>query len=469
MSPWQEEYKDCLEYIDSYWNKIIYKTYSMRLPHTMNIFPVKDKIEKYHIIPIPHTYFVPNDKKFKFIFYWDSFFMFRGLLGTHRHWLTKSMVNNFMYLFNKYQIIPNFNAPASMGRSQPPFFSSMIMDSYLTLIKQKSKGNLRRFYSEVYKIGNTQWFKNAIKTAKKEYDIVWIDKEKLYNHSVDGYELSRFGDRDIGYAHSSELESGWDMTSRFYNRCNEYFPIDLNIYLYKYELDFAKAGQILHKKNDETYWLEKSEKRRATINTYMWDDTLGFYFDYNYKDNQKSDFYSLASFTPLWAGLATFEQAKKMQKHLAKFETKCGLTITDKNSLAKAIDFMKIQEQYRPAIEEVIKPKQWDYPNIWSPLEYLTVIGLLRYGFIADAKRIMKNSVNAHASLFRKYQSFFEKINGETGEPSASFHYESQKGFGWTNAVFYRYIQILDALDSSKDIYLTPKPSEPPYELSIIY
>src|SRR3989344_3188300 len=111
------KYQDCLEYIDGYWDKIIHK-------------PDKEKLINHHVITIPHPHMVPNDKKFRFIFYWDTFFMFRGVMGTTREWILKDMVDNFTYLFEKFGIIPNFNSPASMGRSQPPFLSSMILDTY---------------------------------------------------------------------------------------------------------------------------------------------------------------------------------------------------------------------------------------------------------------------------------------------------------------------------------------------------
>lgn len=396
--------------------------------------------------------------------------MFRGLMGTKRQWLMKEMVENFIYLFNTYQIIPNFSAPASMGRSQPPFFSSMIIDVYTApLSPYNAYKSLSGVRADFYKLTNKQWFSKAIDTAKREYEIVWIDKAKAYNHHVDGYNLSRYGDRDIGYAHSSELESGWDMTSRFYNRCNEFLPVDLNTYLYKYELDFIHAANILGNKVEADYWQKKADERKEEINKYMWNEADGFFYDYGYKFNQQSTFLSLAGFTPMWCGLATPEQAAKMITMLPKFETKFGLTITAKESLAQPVDLSKIQKRYHPAIEEIIKPKQWDYPNIWSPLEYLTVVGLLRYGYIEDAKRIMQNSIKNNAKLFRKYGTFFEKVSGETGESGRGAEYIDQQGFGWTNAAFYRYIQILDDLETHETIYAKPKPTKPPYHFDILH
>ncbi len=470
---WQENYKDCLKYIDDYWNQIIYSPSFMRLKHryiNMPLFLLTIKTKNPHIIYIPHSYFVPNTGHHRRIYYWDSYFMFRGIMGTKRQWLIRQMVDNFIYLFNQYQIIPNFNAPASVNRSQPPFLSSMILDNYLTPLRGKdTQKTLDNVSTRLYKLRNQLWFKNAMAIAKKEYEIVWIDASNSYNHHVFGYNLSRYGDRDLGYGHSSELESGWDFTSRFYNRCHQFLPIDLNTYLFKYEKDFETTAQILGNRKDEEYWHKKALERQAEMNKYMWNDQEGFFFDYGYTNQQISNYFSLAGFTPMWAGLATAKQAKKMVKHLAKFETNYGLTIGTKESLAEAVDVSNIQDRYRPAIEEVMKPKQWDYPNIWSPLEYLTVIGLLKYGYEADAKRIMEKSVAAHARAFRKHGTFFEKLDGLTGESGRGALYGDQKGFGWTNAVFFRYIMILEAMEKGSIYNENITNATPPYALSILH
>lgn len=475
-----DQYQDCLKYIDKYWERIIFRPSKMKLRSGLKNVPIlissvnhklfkNKKINKLYV-EIPHYYFVPNDRKFKYIFYWDSYFMFKGLVGTKREWLMKEMVENFIYLFNYLQIIPNFSSRAALGRSQPPFLSSMIMETYKAPINRNNYfnyvGSLRGF---IYKLYYKRWLKRTMEIAQQEYELVWIDKDCSYNHSVQGYKLSRYGDRDIGYAHSSELESGWDMTSRFYSRCNEFLPVDLNSYLYKYETDFAEAAKILENKDDFDYWIKKAKERQIEINKYMWDEHTGFFYDYGYYYKRLSKFLSLAGFAPMWAGLATADQAERMIKKLPKFETKYGLAITAKESLAHQIDLSKIQTRFRSVIESIIKPKQWDYPNIWSPLEYLTVIGLLRYGYIDDAKRIMTNSINAHATAYRKHKTFFEKLSGETGESGSGALYRDQDGFGWTNAVFYRYIKILEDIENLNTIYEEPLPAEPPYALAILH
>lgn len=471
---YSDRYKKELEYIDTFWDKVIIRP--KRREKFIGIF-FKNATKRMHknILNIPKSFIIPNAPStnsanrpgwFSHIFYWDTYFISRGLLRTKKEWILRSMVDNFTYLYNKYGIIPNFNSPASTGRSQPPLLTSMILDTYESYVAAYEGANpfKKLLHDKQYYL---DWLERKFTVAKNEYNHVWIDREGYFHHRAEGYDLSKYGDRDIGYAHSAELESGWDFTSRFYNRCNEFLPIDLNTFLYKYESDFAKISEFLGNAPEVKVWKEQAEKRLNDINKHMWDEKEGFFFDYGFVNKKQSDFLSLAGFVPMWAGLATADQAKKMVAKLKYFETDYGLTITAKESLAPDVPLGKIPQRYRVAVKDVLKPKQWDYPNIWPPLEYLTVIGLLQYGFIEDAKRIMEKSLKAQSGIFAKYKTFFEKINGETGDTAQSFHYTQQEGFGWTNATFYRYVQILDAIEQGQNIYETDNPSTPPYKLSI--
>jgi len=457
---YENEFKDCLDYIDSYWDKIIHK-------------PAKEKIHN-NFLNIPYHFVTPNDKKFSYIFYWDTFFMFRGLMGTEREWIMKDMIENFEYLFQKFGIIPNFNSHASMGRSQPPFLTTMILDAYKTfnngngsLSPLKIIGNF--ILKPTSTFGHVKWLCEKMNIARKEYDRVWNNSTD-YNHLVEKYNLNRYGDRDMGYAHSSELESGWDFTSRFYNRCNEFLPVDLNSYLYKYEKDFELVASLTGKAKEVNFWIDKAQKRKKIMNKLFWNQEKGFFFDYDYVNKKQSPFYSLAGFVPLWAGIADLKQAKQMLEKLFLFETEYGLVITAKESFTPRINLSKVPVRFRPVIKDVIKPKQWDYPNIWPPLEYLTITGLLRYGFLDTARRIMEKSVNVHAKLFRKYGTFFERIDAKLGDkPEREAHYKIQSGFGWTNAIFYRYIKILQDLEDSVDIYGFSNEENPPYDLVILH
>lgn len=59
---------------------------------------------------------------------------------------------------------------------------------------------------------------------------------------------------------TAEYESGWDMTSRFDERCLDFLPIDLNSLLFKYESDLSLAYKLLKDKSEERYYLEIEAK-----------------------------------------------------------------------------------------------------------------------------------------------------------------------------------------------------------------
>ncbi|MGI8419831.1 MAG: trehalase family glycosidase, partial [Candidatus Levyibacteriota bacterium] len=179
---WKNDYQDCLEYIDNYWNKIIYKPSAMKLQYKINNLPydlpyahklpignkktVQNKDINSRSVKLPHYYFVPNDNKFTYIYYWDSYFMFKGLMGTKREWLMMEMIENFVYLFKNFRIIPNFSAPASMGRSQPPFFSSMILETYLKSVNPSTPYTyLTGFKRQLYELSMKGWLTRTMAVA----------------------------------------------------------------------------------------------------------------------------------------------------------------------------------------------------------------------------------------------------------------------------------------------------------------
>lgn len=59
---------------------------------------------------------------------------------------------------------------------------------------------------------------------------------------------------------------------------------------------------------------------------------------------------------------------------------------------------------------------------------------------------------------------FSKKIDGVAGDVAKSFHYPNQAGFGWTNAVFFRYVQILEHIESGMELYINKEKA--PYKLA---
>jgi len=186
---------------------------------------------------------------------------------------------------------------------------------------------------EVYKTNkDKEWLARAAKVAKNELERYWMrtnhPKHKAY------YGLSRYCDHFITHA-TAENESGWDMTSRFNEQCLDYLPVDLNSNLFRYEKDLVRINRILRNGDDKRYYAARAGMRKSKINEFMWSRKKGFFSDYNYKQRKRSDFYSLAGYYPLWAGLATKKQARRMAESLGVFESDSGLANTQRTGLLK--------------------------------------------------------------------------------------------------------------------------------------
>ena len=92
---------------------------------------------------------------------------------------------------------------------------------------------------------------------------------------------------------------------------------------------------------------EKAQKRKALVNTFLWNEAQGMYFDYNFKKGNKPICFGHL-FTPLWAGMASKEQAEKVVEKALPLLMERGVASCTMES--------------RGAISKERPQKQWDYP-----------------------------------------------------------------------------------------------------------
>jgi alpha,alpha-trehalase len=219
-------------------------------------------------------------------------------------------------------------------------------------------------------------------------------------------------------------ESGFDPSNVFGPFCCEiasYVPVCLNTLLYQLELDIAQVHNILEQPGADE-WIKAAKNRVTLIDKYLWDPDSGLYTSYNVVTKRRRHYPFLTSFYPLWAGCASREQAQAVKGNLHMFETLGGLLTSTE-----------------------VSGCQWDAPFGFAPLHYFAVLGLARYQFGADARRIAFKFVNTVAKGFEKHGVIFEKYNMRRGsaktEEDLAFGYTSNEiGFGWTNGVFQEFL-----------------------------
>jgi alpha,alpha-trehalase len=168
---------------------------------------------------------------------------------------------------------------------------------------------------------------------------------------AEGYRLSKdfyIGDRAM-------RESGFDPSFRFgpfSGSTHHYAPVCLNSLLYRYERDMQHIALLLGKPTESTRWARRAQKRNAAIHRYLWRPQQGLFADYDFVRHKSSDYAYVSSLYPLWAGVATREEAKKVVAQLNLFERAGGVSMSNTNT-----------------------GTQWDEPFGWAPTNWISVAG----------------------------------------------------------------------------------------------
>ncbi|MBV9405574.1 MAG: trehalase, partial [Acidobacteriaceae bacterium] len=221
----------------------------------------------------------------------------------------------------------------------------------------------------------------------------------------------------------SMRESGFDPSNRFgaFNLdIIHYDAVCLNSLLYLMETQTAEILETLGRGSEAPVWRKRAQDRAERVNRLMWDEKDGLYYDYNFVEKRVRHYPFLTTFFPLWAGLATKEQAARIEKSLAIFEKPGGLETST-----------------------FVSGNQWDAPFGWAPLQMIAVEGLRRYGYNEDADRISIKFLSLVRREFLRQGYIVEKYDVVSGgsNVSANIHFgysTNEAGFGWTNAVYAR-------------------------------
>lgn len=354
---------------------------------------------------LPNDYIVPGRGKFNAMFYWDSYFIIQGLKTEEsRQKLIRGIVDNCLYEVETYGRVLNANKAKWATRSQMPYLTGMIEIVY-----------------DIYP--DKKWLGKAFETAQKEYNDYWLDSYHLTEAGLSRFYDESGADSIHSHTYKSRAEASWDMSPRFDDEdVHDLAPVDLNCNLYQYEKNFEEFASELGDERAAAEWRKKAESRKKIINELMWDTDDGLFYDYNFQTTQKKKIKSLAAYQAMFAGLADKNQAEKLRNNLKLFETKNGLASCDK--------------------DYGYGDRQWSYPIIWAPLQYIVAKGLERYGYAKEAERIKKDFIKLVSKNWKEGGEIWEKYNGKTGNLKVPFdRYPNQSGFGWTNAVVEVFIK----------------------------
>lgn len=438
------------------------------------------------LLYLPNPYVVPGGR-FNEMYGWDSFFILLGLEADHHEALAKDIVDNFLYEVEHYGSVLNANRTYYLTRAQPPFLTSMILAVYEDRVsfpatpagRAEADAWLEHAYAVAEKDYST-WTRpehRAGATGLARYydygsgpvpemaddDTYYADVIRgLVEHATpagnaflvkgsehpDAAEAARLKitSCDVrasvvclrawygGYRLTADFykgdramrESGFDPSDRFgpySGATHHYAPVCLNSLLDRYERDLAHMAHLLGKPQDARRWDRLANARAAAMQRYLWRPSEGVFADYDFVHAKPSDYAYISSLYPLWAGVATREQANQMEAKLNLFERPGGLSMSNHDS-----------------------GLQWDEPYGWAPTNWIAVAGLEALGFHADAARIAEHFDATVDEGFAADGTIREKYNVVQGSAKVAVsagYTENAIGFGWTNAVYLKCKQIM--------------------------
>jgi alpha,alpha-trehalase len=443
------------------------------------------------LLYLPHPYVVPGGR-FNEMYGWDSYFIVLGLEADHRDALAKGMVDNFLFEIENYGAVLNANRTYYLTRSQPPFLTAMIRAVYenpasfpaTTAGKTAARKWLERAYTLAqkdystwtlpeHKAGTTglaryfdygsgpvpemaddsTYYSDVIRwlvahpheggegflvKGSEHPDTVEAARLKLSScdprasvvceHAwANGYRLTR----DFFEGDRAMRESGFDPSNRFgpfSGDTHHYAPVCLNSLLYRYERDLEHIAHLLALPSEAHRWQLKAKARSVNMQRYLWRPKDGVFADFDFTHARSSNYAYITSLYPLWAGVATREQAKQMVAKINLFERTGGLSMsTTQTGL------------------------QWDEPFGWAPTNWLADAGLDAFGFRVEARHIAQ-AFNATVDAgFARDSTIREKYNVVSGNANVqvSTGYKANGiGFGWTNGVYLKMRDVLQEPDA---------------------
>ena len=385
--------------------------------------------------------FVVPGGRFRESYYWDTKWIVDGLIESGMLQTARDVVSNLLDDVGTFGFVPNGGRVYYTTRSQPPLLYEMVASVYLST-------------------RNTSFLASALPILDKEYEF-WMDSSNGRVVSIEGCEgsshvLNRYfsddsSPRPESYREDVETrdqggqcaqvraaaESGWDFSSRWMSnaslglaslRTTDIVPVDLNCFLYRMEDTMAQLFAIVGNTDAANKYRTAASARESAISAVLWDSDAHAHADYLLGEKRLSQSNHAGRFLGLWAGLADGWTPDARDAYVAAFEASGLLFPT------------------AVATTNVASGQQWDMPNAWSPLQEMIIEGLMRANTTradAIAGTLARGWLQSNYKAWQPQKAMYEKYDARScGVGGGGGEYGVQVGFGWTNGVVLRLLQM---------------------------
>lgn len=385
------------------------------------------KSDNYPFFALPKPYNVPcASGMFQEMYYWDTYFTNRGLILDGDIEQAKNNVENLAAMAERFGFVLNGNRAEFLNNSQPPFMSQAIREVYEVT---KDKDWLSKLIPAVEKEYCFYTEQRGTEIGLSRYDAVTPISDEQKKRAVDliverlGYVPDVSSD-DLARGLYAVGESGWDINPRMTYHAYDYVVAELNSLIYSIEDNMEFFSAELNRAEAETVWHNKKELRASLCRKYLKGED-GIFYDYDLVNGERTSLFSAACYYPLYFGMATSDEAAAAVDMLHILETDWGIVTSER-------------------CDDIKGTFQWGYPNGWPPMQQIVVGGLLRYGYVDEAKRIARKFLSLMEKCYMETGHLWEKYDVVEGSANALAEYETPAMLGWTYGTYRVFTKLLE-------------------------
>ncbi|CAD5208168.1 unnamed protein product [Bursaphelenchus xylophilus] len=383
---------------------------------------VRTHQERYSLLYVPHMFIIPGGR-FREFYYWDTFWIVKGLLYSEMYETARGVILNLAYMVDHHGFIPNGGRVYYLTRSQPPLLIAMVYEYFLAT-------------------GDLDFVLNVLPLLEKEYSF-WIKnrRQDYYDPKTNQtlfhyfqYKVHMRFPRPESYREDMELvaglptmaekervwsnlasgaETGWDFSTRWFARegphvqtlksirTTSIVPVDLNAFMCINSRILASFFEIAGDIHKTARYNREYENMKTAIRSLHWNDEDGIWYDFDLESKKHSNTYYVSNALPLYAKCFDDEDEVtpfRVYEYL-KREGVLNFTKGIPTSLAMGSE------------------QQWDKENAWPPMVHMVIEGFRTTG---DPKLMKVAELMATQWLAANYKAYvntyamFEKYNVST-------------------------------------------------------
>lgn len=343
-------------------------------------------------------------------FDWDLYFenLYLSYFGVNRYGFT-----NFKVFLDRQQ--PDGFVPRTLGIKYPR--PTQMFKPFLAQIAVLASTQNQNDY---------EWLRARYYERLQRY----LDRWFAYDYDGNGLPVWNSSDAsgmDNQISRSGDLQSYMDE------------GVDLACYLYRELQAMAVIAGGLNKTDDKNMYTRRAAELANAINKVFWDEEDGFYYDRDEKTGKRIDIKSVAGFIPLWAGVASPAQARRLvNEHLLnrrEFWMKYPLAT-----------YARTEPEFYQGSRS--GECNWEGPT-WIPTNYMVFHGLLQYGYRDAARQLAFKTLDMALNQNPVTREFYDSDTGK-GNGMNPF-------WGWSSLAYVMPVDLIHDYNPM-DLDAMPKP-----------